>query len=62
MESQGTEADISGNSKDVPHLRYPVFNAQYPPVLQLFPLLNLESLGFFFILPYGFFYYTLLAE
>lgn len=45
MESQGTEADISGNSKDLPHLRYPVFNAQCPLLLQLFPLLNLKSLG-----------------
>lgn len=45
MESQGAEAGISGNSKDVPHLRYPVFNSQCPLVLQLFPLLNLESLG-----------------
>lgn len=50
MESQDTEADIRGNSKDVPHLRYPVFNSLCPPVLQLFPFLNLESLGeiFFF--------------
>lgn len=64
MESQDTEADIRGNSKDVPHLRYPVFNSLCPPVLQLFPFLNLESLGeiFFFILPIVFFYYILFYE